>query len=182
LDLQQAHQTIGNLVGAWQSFRIYPAKHPSRVQMTRQCYEQLSLLLQHHSPLRIGLTEETLFIEDHLFTDPYIAEAEVTDILNDLKINGIEIVRGLTLEELDLFFALSVYCIQSNKKIENATDLKKMHHLRIVTLLDENEKPRAVYNAAMQAVDQVFKDIQGGGESLQRKASATFPRAWSSQF
>jgi len=162
LDLQQAHQTIGQLVAAWQSFRIYPAKHPSRAQRTKQCYEQLSLLLQHHSPLRIGLTEETLFIGDHLLTDPYIAETEATDILNVLNIKGIEIVRGLTLEELDLFFALSVYCIQSNKKIENAPHLKKLHHLRIITLLDENEKPRAIYNAAMQAVDQVFNDIQGG--------------------
>lgn len=48
--------------------------------MMRQCYEQLSLLLQHDSPLRIGLPEETLFIDDHLFTDPCIAEAEATDI------------------------------------------------------------------------------------------------------
>ena len=162
MDLQQAHQIIGQLVAAWQSFRIYPAKHPSRAQRTKQCYEQLSLLLMHHSPLHIGLTEETLFIGDHLLTDPYIAETEATDILNDLKIKGIEIVRGLTLEELDLFFALSVYCIQSNKKIENATHLKKLHHLRIITLLEENEKPRAIYNAAMQAVEQVFKDIRGG--------------------
>jgi HD-GYP domain-containing protein (c-di-GMP phosphodiesterase class II) len=162
LDLQQAHQTIGQLVAAWQSFRIYPVKHPIRAQRTKQCCEQLSLLLMHHSPLRIGLTEETLFFGDHLLTDPYIAETEVTDLLNGLKINGIEIVQGLTLDELDLFFALSVYCIQSNKKIENATDLKKLHHLRILTLLEEDEKPRVVYNAAMQAVDQVFNDIQGG--------------------
>ena len=116
----------------------------------------------HHTSLRIGITEETLFIEDHLFTDPYIAETEAIDILNDLEVNGIEIVRGLTLEELDLFFALSVYCLKSNKKIENALDLKKLHHLRIITLLEEDEKPRTIYNAAMQAVDQVFKDVQGG--------------------
>lgn len=162
MELQQAHQTISQLVGAWQSFRIYPAKHPSRVKKTQQCYEQLSLLLVNHSPLRIGLTEETLFMGDHLFTDPYIAESEAMDILNDLKISGIEIVRGLALEELDLFFALSVYCIQSNKNIEKAPHLKKMHHLRIVTSFDEEEKPRAVYNAALRALDQVFKDIQGG--------------------
>ena len=68
MDLQQAHQIIGQLVAAWQSFRIYPAKHPSRAQRTKQFHEQLSLLLMHHSPLRIGLTEETLFIEDHLLT------------------------------------------------------------------------------------------------------------------
>ena len=162
LDLQQAHQIIGQLVAAWQSFRIYPAKHPSRAMRTKQCYEQLSLLLKNHSPLRIGITEETLFFENHLFTDPYIAETEAADLLNDLKIDGIEITRGLTLEELDLFFGLSVYCIQSNKNIKNAPHLKKMRQLRLLTLLEENEKPRAVYNAALQAVDQVFKDVQGG--------------------
>lgn len=162
MDLQQAHQIIGQLVAAWQSFRMYPAKHPSRVQRTKQCYDQLSLLLTHHSKLRIGITEETLFIEDHLFTDPYISEEEALDILNDLGVKGIEIVRGLTLEEMDLFFALSSYCLKSNKKIENALDLKKLHHLRIVTSLEEDEKPRAIYNAAMQAVDQVFNDVQGG--------------------
>ncbi len=162
MDLQQAHQIIGLLVAAWQSFRIYPAKHPSCALRSKQCYEQLSLLLQNHSPLRIGITEETLFFENHLFTDPYIAETEATDLLNDLKIDGIEITRGLTLEELDLFFGLSVYCIQSNKNIKKAPHLKKLHHLRLLTLLEENEKPRAVYNAALQAVDQVFNDVQGG--------------------
>ena len=116
----------------------------------------------HHSPLRLGLTEETLFIGDQLLTDPYIAEAEAADLLNDLKINGIEIIQGLTLEELDLFFGLSTYCIQSNKHIENAPHLEKLHHLRIITDLEENEKPRAIYNAALKAVDQVFQDIQGG--------------------
>ena len=162
MNLQQAHQIIGHLVAAWQSFRMYPAKHPSRVQKTKQCYDQLSLLLKHQSSLRIGITEDTLFIEEHLFSDPYISEIEAIDILNDLDINGIEIVSGLTMEELDLFFALSSYCLKSNKKIENALDLKKLHHLRIITLLEEDEKPRVIYNAAMQAVDQVFKDIQGG--------------------
>jgi HD-GYP domain-containing protein (c-di-GMP phosphodiesterase class II) len=162
LDLKQTHQIIGQLVAAWQSFRIYPANHPIRAQRTKQCHEQLSLLLRHHSPLHIGLTEETLFFGDYLLTDPYIAEIEVTDLLNDLKIKGIEITRGLTLEELGLFFALSVYCIQSKKQIEKAPHLKQLHHLRILTLLEEGEKPRAVYNAAMQAVDQVFNDIQGG--------------------
>jgi len=162
VDLQQAHQTIGQLVAAWQSFRMYPANHPSRALKAKQCYDQLSLLLMHHSSLRIGITEETLFIDDHLFTDPYITETEAIDILDDLKIDCIEIVRGLTLEELNLFFALSVYCLKSNRKIENAHDLKKLHHLRIITLLEEDEKPRAIYNAAMQAVDQVFTDIQGG--------------------
>jgi len=141
---------------------MYPSKHPSRVQRIKQCYEQLSLLLMHHDSLRIGIIEETLFLEDHLFTDPYIAETEVIDILNDLNINGIEISRGLTLMELDLFFALSVYCIKLNKKIENAHDLKKLHHLRIINFLEEDEKPRTIYNAAMQAVDQVFKDVKGG--------------------
>jgi putative nucleotidyltransferase with HDIG domain len=162
MEVQQAHQIIGQLVAAWQSYRMYPAKHPSRVQRITQCYEQLSLLLMHHASLRIGITEDTLFIDDHLFTDPYISESEAIDILNDLKINGIRIVRGLTLEELNLFFALSVYCLKSNKKIENANDLKKLKHLKIITLLQEDEKPRAIYNEAMQAVDQVFRDVQGG--------------------
>ena len=162
MDLQQGHETIGQLVAAWQSFRMYPAKHPACVQRIKQCYEKLSMLLMQQPKICIGITEETLFVDDYLFTDPYISETEAIDILNNLGLKGLEIVRGLTLEELNLFFALSVYCLKSDKKIENAHDLKKLHHLRIITLQEENEKPRAVYNAAMQAVDQVFNDIKGG--------------------
>ena len=162
MDLQQGHETIGKMVAAWQSFRMYPAKHPSCVQRVKQCHEQLSMLLFQQPKISIGITEETLFVDDCLFTDPYISETEAIDILNDLGLIGLEIVRGLTVEELNLFFALSVYCLKSDKKIQNAKDLKKLHHLRIITSLEENEKPRAVYNAAMQAVDQVFNDIKGG--------------------
>ncbi|PLX75489.1 MAG: hypothetical protein C0614_10925 [Desulfuromonas sp.] len=162
MDLKQGHETIGQLVAAWQSFRMYPAKHPACVQRIKQSYEQLTMLLNQQPKIRIGITEETLFVDDCLFTDPYISETEAIDILHDLGLLGLEIVRGLTFEELNLFFALSVYCLKEDKNIQNARDLKKLHHLRIITSQEENEKPRAVYNAAMQAVDQVFNDIKGG--------------------
>ena len=108
MELQQGHETIGQLVAAWQSFRMYPAKHPACVQRIKLCYEQLSMLLMQQPKIRIGITEETLFVDDYLFTDPYISETEAIDILNNLGLKGLEIVRGLTLEELNLFFALSV--------------------------------------------------------------------------
>ena len=162
MEIHQAHLTVNLLVSAWQSYRIYPAGHPSRQQKTRDCHKQLCQLLMDKTPLHIGLVEGTLYIEEHLFADPHIAETEAIDILNDLNIEGFKLIRGLTLAELTLFFALSVYCIQSGKNIEKAKDLAKLHHLRIITSEDDEEKPRAVYNSALQAVDQVFKDIQGG--------------------
>lgn len=162
MDIQQGHETIGQIVAAWQGFRMYPAKHPACVQRVKQSHEQLSKLLYQQPKICIGITEETLFVGDCLFTDPYISETEAIDILNDLGLIGLEIKRGLTLEELNLFFALSVYCLKEDKNIANARDLKKMRHLRIITSQEEHEKPRAVYNAAMQAVDQVFNDVKGG--------------------
>ena len=120
--------------------------------------EEKSKPQTERSPMR--LIEKLKFVTDNNFKR--VSYTEAIDILNDLGLKGLEIIRGLTLEELNLFFALSVYCLKSDKKIENAHDLKKLHHLRIITLQEENEKPRAVYNAAMQAVDQVFNDIKGG--------------------
>jgi len=158
----QAHLIVNLMVSAWQSHRIYPAGHPSRQQKTRDCHKQLSQLLLEKTPLHIGQVEGALYFEEHLFVDPHIAEAEALDILNDLNIQGLKLTRGLTLAELSLFFALSVYCIQSGKNIEKSKDLAKLHHLRIITAEHDEENPRAVYNSALQAVDQVFKDIQGG--------------------
>ena len=162
MDIRQAHQTINQLVGAWISYRMYPSGHPSREHKTIGCYEQLTRLLLARSPLRIGLVEGTLFIEEHLFADPHIAEAEAVDLLTSLEIDGVELVRGLTLGELESFFALATRCMQDGSNFEMELSASRIHHLRIVTLLQDEEKPRVVYNSAIKAVDQVFRDIQGG--------------------
>ncbi len=162
MEIRQAHHTINMLVSAWQSHRMYPEGHPSRVQKTRQCQEQLAVLLADKSPLRIGLVEDTLFIEEHLFADPHIAEAEAVDILTSLEIDGVELERGLSLAELQTFFSLSTACIQSGDDIETALTSANIRHLRIVTLLQDDENPNIVYNSAIKAVDQIFKDIHGG--------------------
>jgi HD-GYP domain-containing protein (c-di-GMP phosphodiesterase class II) len=163
MDVRQAHNTISLLVGAWLSHRMYPAGHPSRDQKARDCHEQLALLLMGKSPLRIGLVEGTLFIEEHLFADPHIAEAEAVDIFETLKIDGIELVRGLSKQELEDFFSLTTDSILNGRNdIDIGMSRAGIHHLRIVTLLQENEKPRTVYNSAIKAVDLVFQDIQSG--------------------
>lgn len=162
MEIRQAHHTINMLVSAWQSHRMYPEGHPSREQKTRECQEQLSLLLAEKSPLRIGLVEGTLFIEEHLFADPHIAEAEAVDILTSLDIDGVELARGLTLAELQVFFNISTNCIQDGGNIEALANKSGLKHLRIVTLLQDDENPNVVYNSAIKAVDQVFKDIHGG--------------------
>ena len=162
MDIRQAHQTISQLVGAWQSYRMYPTGHPSRENKTRGCYELLALLLLERSPLRIGLVEDTLFIEEHLFADPHIAESEAVDLLTTLEIDGIELVRGLNLAELENFFALATRCMQEGSDFEAELSASRIHHVRIVTLLQNEEKPRVVYNSAIKAVDQVFRDIHGG--------------------
>ncbi|MEJ2470980.1 MAG: HD domain-containing protein [Desulfuromonadales bacterium] len=162
MKIDQAHLTINLLVSGLQNYRIYPAKHPSCQIKAKECLDNLTRLLAEKSPLQIGQTEGVLFIDEHLFTDPFIAEAEALDILNNLKIQGLKLSRGLTLAELELFFSLSVYCLQSGKNIKKSRDLAKLQHLQIISAEDDEEKPRAVYNSALKAVDQFFKDIQGG--------------------
>lgn len=141
---------------------MYPEGHPSRVQKSRDCHERLSLLLMEKSPLRIGLVEGTLFIEEHLFADPHIAEAEAVDIFDSLKIDGLELIRGLSKHELELFFTLTTSCLMNGSDINSEISCADIHHLRIVSLLQDDEKPRNVYNSAVKAVDQIFRDIQGG--------------------
>jgi putative nucleotidyltransferase with HDIG domain len=163
MEVGQAHNIVSLLVGAWQSHRMYPAGHPSRDQKARDCHEQLSLLLMERSPLRIGLVEGTLFIEEHLFADPHIAENEAVDIFETLQIEGLELIRGLSRKELDAFFSLTTQTrAPGGNALEAALAQKGVDHLHVATLLQGEEKPRAVYNSALKAVDHIFQDIQGG--------------------
>jgi len=66
------------------------------------------------------------------------------------------------LAELRAFFKLSTTCIQNNRNIEELAKKTGFKHLRIVKLLQDDENPNQVYNSAIKAVDQVFKDIHGG--------------------
>ena len=163
MEVAQAHNAINLLVGAWQSHRMYPAGHPTRERKAVDCHEQLTLLLMEQSPLRLGLIEGTLFLGEHLFADPHIAESEAVDILEGLQVEGLELVRGLSLKELDDFFFLTTRPdAPTGDSLEEALRHRKVKNLRISSPLQGNEKPRAVYNSALKAVDNLFQDIQGG--------------------
>ncbi len=136
MKVDQAHNTINLLVGAWQTHRMYPAGHPSCELKSANCHEQLSLLLMEKSPLHLGVVEGTLFIEDHLFADPHIAETEAVDILEALHIEGIELVRGLSRRELDEFFFLTTQPdAPVGENLEEALRRKRVRNLRMTPLL-----------------------------------------------
>ena len=66
-------QLVNSLSGALKGLRLYPVQHPLIQKQLQNVTGLLKNLLQGRVKLRIGILQDTLFVNDHLFADPYPA-------------------------------------------------------------------------------------------------------------
>ena len=92
-DLPQ--QVVQGLAGAIKGLRLYPAQHPAIQRQFQTLQGNLYSGFANNEVLRLGLLEGTLFFEGMLFTDDLPAAQELSSLLVQLELDGLEFCSGL---------------------------------------------------------------------------------------
>jgi putative nucleotidyltransferase with HDIG domain len=164
MDLESAKTLIQNLSGAFKSLRLYPPKHPAVGKQLSALAADLHPHLRGRSTLRIGLLQETLFVDEHLLPDSAAANLEFARLLKALDLGALEFYSGVSETDLRTLLDLLTQGQLRGEAFSQALSRSGVQTIRALTELEEQplEPPRKIYQRAMQVVDHVFEDVRQG--------------------
>lgn len=164
MDLESAKTLIQNLSGAFKSLRLYPPKHPAVGKQLSALAADLHPHLRGRSTLRIGLLQETLFVDEHLLSDSAAANLEFARLLKALDLGALEFYSGVSETDLRTLLDLLTQGQLRGEAFSQALSRSGVQTIRALTELEEQplEPPRKIYQRAMQVVDHVFEDVRQG--------------------
>ena len=164
MDLESAKTLIQNLSGAFKSLRLYPPKHPAVGKQLSALAADLHPHLRGRSTLRIGLLQETLFVDEHLLPDSAAANLEFARLLKALDLGALEFYSGVSEPDLRTLLDLLTQGQLRGEAFSQALSRSGVQTIRALTELEEEplEPPRKIYQRAMQVVDHVFEDVRQG--------------------
>ncbi len=164
MDLESAKTLIQNLTGAVKSLRLYPPRHPAIIKQLSAMTADLRPHLHGRSTLRIGLLQETLFVDEHLIPDGGLAHQEFARLLKSLDLSAIEIYSGVNDRDLRTLFELLTQGQVRGEAFDQALRKNGVQTIRALVELEEEplDPPRKIYKRALQVVDHVFQDIRLG--------------------
>ncbi len=164
-------QIVTSLTSAYKGLHLYPAQHPTIRNELKKLLLRLTSHLEQREMLKMGLLEDTLFIDDHLFAIQTPASATLTQLLKQLKIEALEFHRGLTESELLHFLQLLRHSDIEPEDLEMLLAERNIDHIRLAGgNPDEDQEPRRVYGRAMTVVNEIFEDVHLGRMPCSKKA------------
>ncbi len=164
-------QIVVGFTSAYKGLRLYPAQHPSIRSQLEKLLQRLIAHLEQREMLKMGLLEETLFIDDHLFAIQTPAIATLAQLLKQLQIEALEFHRGLTESELLDFLQLLGRSDIDPADLETMLAERNIEHIRLAGgNPDEDQEPRRVYGRAMTVVNEIFEDVRLGRIPCSQKA------------
>jgi putative nucleotidyltransferase with HDIG domain len=177
LEPQGALKIVQALSGALKSLRLYPAQHPAvERQVANLCVTLNEAMGSARKPVRLGLADGTLFLDEQLFVQTSGPVEDLSRLLQALEIGGMEFLPDLTTNEVGK-------CLQllSDGKCKGQALLTTFtaQGIRNVRLLleeageeeeeeqeedddAEGQKPSEIYGRALQVVDHIFNDVRLG--------------------
>ncbi len=164
MDLESAKILIQNLSGAFKSLRLYPPKHPAVGKQLSALAVDLHPHLQGRATLRIGLLQETLFVDEHLLPDSSAANLEFGRLLKALDLGALEFFSGVSEADLRTLLDLLTQGQLRGEAFGQALSRSGVQTIRALTEFEEQplEPPRKIYQRALQVVNQVFEDVRHG--------------------
>lgn len=164
LSFANAQRLASIFSGLIRSTTLYPPGNPALTRPLNDLHSLISDHLQAGGSIRIGLADEILFVEDHLFVTSTPPVEELANILASRKIDAIIIMQGVEPEEL-----LNLAKLLSDRNMSTQTIIKRLEEdgiFHILVIAEEDTEDRLLHeagNAYQMALDSIrtaFIDIE----------------------
>jgi HD-GYP domain-containing protein (c-di-GMP phosphodiesterase class II) len=159
-------QWVSSLSGALKGLRLYPVEHPLIRKQLRETHRMLGNLLQGNSKLRLGVLQDTLFINDHLFTDNHAPAENLGRVLQEKQLAGMEFLKGIPEVELKLFMQFLNGTALGHEEFEALFQQHDIRHIRFLPEEQEEDtgrqSARKIFGRALKVVNSIFQDVRMG--------------------
>lgn len=164
LTFASAQRVASVLSGLIKNSSLYPPGNPALTRPLAELHTMLSGFLDSQSSLKLGLSDEILFFEDHLFVS---APQQIEDLAHHFSSRKIQVVifmRGVEQEELfQLTKLLADKRLSTNEIIDQ---LEETGIKRVLVIAEEEAEERLLHEAgnayqdALESIREAFVDIE----------------------
>lgn len=167
IDLQTAEQIAALIAASIKGLTFYPPAHPSVTQPMQKLFSLCTESLRTAPEFKMGIMDDILFLEEHLFITPSQPVAELTQLLAQKGITGLSFHRGLNLDQVSTFISLIADKALTATELELRMNGAGITHIRLEERDEDGtdegqEGTLGTYNEALSAVRGVFRDIAKG--------------------
>jgi putative nucleotidyltransferase with HDIG domain len=167
--LPLAQRLLTLLIGAIKGNSFYPAGHPAVKQPLQEMDTAFRTILQSQTELHLGIHDDILFFDTHLFMTITPSVKELTERLAGKKIVRVTIERSFRIEGLGRFINLMADRNLSGANLVKTLEQEGVNGITVSlseeTVEEENDGRNEVletYGQALVAIRELFKEIEKG--------------------
>lgn len=150
--------------GLIRNIPLYPPGNPALLRPLNELHAMIADHLKACSSIRIGLSDEILFIEEHLFVTAPQQVEELANLFASRKIDAVIIIQGVEAEEI--FQLAKLLADKTVATVELISRLEEFNITHIMVIAAEDTEERLLheagnaYQSALQSIRSAFVDIE----------------------
>lgn len=150
--------------GLIRNIPLYPQGNPALLRPLNELHTIIADQLKAGSSLRIGLSDEILFVEEHLFVTAPQQVEELANLLASRKIDAIILLQGVTQEELFQLAKLLADKTMETSELISSLEEVEITHVMVIAAEDTEERllheAGQAYQSALSSIRSAFADIE----------------------
>lgn len=150
--------------GLIRNIPLYPPGNPALLRPLNELQTIISDCLTTCPSIRIGLSDEILFIEEHLFVTAPQQVEELASLFASRQIDAVILVQGITQEELFQLAKLLADKTLSTLELINRLEEVEITHIMVIAAADTEERllheAGNAYQSALSSIRTAFADIE----------------------
>jgi putative nucleotidyltransferase with HDIG domain len=164
LTFANAQRLASIFSGLIRSTTLYPPGNPALTRPLNDLHSLIAEQLQSTSSIRLGLADEILFVEDHLFVTAPPPVEELANVFASRKIDAMIILQGVEAGEL-----LQLAKLLADRNLQTQEIIKQLEeegitHLLVISAEDTEERllheAGNAYQSALESIRTAFIDIE----------------------
>lgn len=150
--------------GIIRSTTLYPPGNPALTRPLNDLHAMLCDYLRNSPSMRIGISDEILFVEEHLFVTAPPPVEDLAHLFASRKIDAVIIMQGVEADELFQLAKLFADKTLSTADIVTRLEESKTNHLLVIANDDTEERllheAGQAYQMALDSIRTAFTDIE----------------------
>jgi len=164
LTFSNAQRLASIFSGLIRSATLYPPGNPALTRPLNDLHTLVATHLQGLNSLRLGLADEILFVEDHLFVTSTPPVEELANIFASRKIDAVIILHGVEPDELFRTAKLLADKTLDTRTIIGSLEENGITHIMVISGEDTEERllheAGNAYQHALESIRTAFNDIE----------------------
>ena len=159
-----AQRLVSIFSGLIRNSSLYPPGNPALIRPLNELHSMIADYLGGCSSMKIGLSDEILFIEDHLFVTAPQQVEELATHLASRKVEAVIIMQGV--EPGELLQLAKLFSDRSLSTAELIDRLEESGITHILVIADQDTEERLLheagnaYQSALDSIRTAFVDIE----------------------